>query len=149
MRLGFVALCLVASQLLPGNQGIVKAGVEEPTIGYALHFFSDVDGIDVYSQYGNFGMIFMRNATLNIEWGHDIVVFPAIDAAPGTQEAVGTNDTAPSATDERMELTIALTDGNFAVVDTVLFTLFRDGVDAGDTLAAAVQLVDLLFEYSD
>ncbi len=57
------------------------------------------------------------------------------------------NDTAPFATDERMELTINLTDGDFAAGDSVVFAIVRDGTDAGDTLGAAVQLVDLFFEY--
>jgi hypothetical protein len=68
--------------------------VENPTIGYTFHFFSDVDGVDVISQYSDFGMIFMRNATLNIRWGHDIVIIPGIEAAPGTQEAVDAITTA-------------------------------------------------------
>ena len=67
----------------------------------------------------------------------------------GTQESVNQNDTAPSATDERMTATLTLTDGNFAAGDTVEFELFRDGTDAGDTLAAAVQIHGAFFEYAD
>ena len=69
----------------------------------------------------------------------------------GQQENLdsGNNDTAPSAANERMELSISLTDGNFASDDTVEFELSRDGTDAGDTLAAAVMLVGLYFEYDD
>ena len=61
----------------------------------------------------------------------------------------GNNDTAPSATDERMEFSIALTDGNFAAGDTVQFIFSREGLDAGDTLAAAIRVFDLYFEYND
>ena len=64
-------------------------------------------------------------------------------------EDVNLNDTAPSAAHERMELTIALTDGNFAVADTVEFYLTRDGTDAGDTLAGSAILFDAYFEFSD
>lgn len=67
----------------------------------------------------------------------------------GTQETVNSNDTAPSAAHERMELTVALTDGNFAAGDTVEFFAVRDGTDAGDTMAAAMLLFDLFFEYND
>lgn len=67
----------------------------------------------------------------------------------GTQETVNSNDTAPSAAHERMELSIALTDGNFAAGDTVEFLFVRDGTDAGDTIAAAVIIFGLFFEYSD
>lgn len=67
----------------------------------------------------------------------------------GSQQSVNSNDTAPSAVNERMEISIALTDGNFSADDTVEFSLFRDGTDAGDTIAGAVTLIDLLFEYAD
>lgn len=67
----------------------------------------------------------------------------------GTQETVNSADTAPSAAHERMELSISLTDANFAVDDTVQFTLFRDGTDGGDTMAAASILFELFFEYAD
>lgn len=67
----------------------------------------------------------------------------------GTQESVNAADTAPSATDERMERSISLTDGNFSPGDIVQFEFFRDGTDGGDTIAAAVQVHALLFEYND
>lgn len=67
----------------------------------------------------------------------------------GTQETVNQNDTAPSAVNERMEATLALTDGNFAAGDTCQFELFRDGTDGGDTMAAAAIVHDVLFEYAD
>ena len=65
----------------------------------------------------------------------------------GTQESVNANDTAPSAANERMKITIALTDGNFAAGDFVEFFFARDKSDAGDTIAAKVLLFDLEFEY--
>ena len=64
------------------------------------------------------------------------------------QESVNSNDTAPSATDERMELSIDLTSGNFAAGDTCQFEFARDGTDAGDTMAAACQIHGLFFEYT-
>lgn len=67
----------------------------------------------------------------------------------GSQEDVNGNDTAPSATNERMEFTIALTDGNFAVGDTVEFFFTRDGTDGGDTMAAACLVFGLFFEFND
>lgn len=65
------------------------------------------------------------------------------------QESVNSNDTAPSATDERMEISIALTDGSFAAGDTVEFILSRDGTDGGDTIAASVLVFGVFFEYAD
>ena len=107
-----------------------------------------------YSSAANLIVVWTTTATSgDVEWDFDYRAVGGNDSESldqvGTQESVNANDTAPSATDERMEISIALTDGNFAADDTVLFTLFRDGTDGGDTLAAAVQLVDLLFEYSD
>ena len=67
----------------------------------------------------------------------------------GTQETVNLNDTAPSAAHERMEVALALTSANLAADDEVEFTLFRDGTDAGDTLAAAAIVFAVLFEYAD
>lgn len=67
----------------------------------------------------------------------------------GTQESVNSNDTAPSAVNERMEISIALTDGNFSAGDTVEYFFPRDGTDAGDTMAADCMVFDLFFEYND
>ena len=67
----------------------------------------------------------------------------------GTQESVNQNDTAPSAVNERMENILTLTSANLAADDTVQFEFFRDGTDAGDTMAAAQILHDLLFQYDD
>jgi hypothetical protein len=67
----------------------------------------------------------------------------------GTQESVNQNDTAPSAANERMTASLTLTSSNFAAGDTVQFTLFRDGTDAGDTIAAAITVHEVLFEYAD
>ena len=67
----------------------------------------------------------------------------------GNQEDVNANDTAPSAIHERMELIIALTDGNFAAMDTVEYFFSRDGTDVGDTMAVACLVFGLFFEYND
>lgn len=67
----------------------------------------------------------------------------------GNDEDVNSEDTAPSAINERLELTIALTDGNFAAEDTVEFFFSRDGTDGGDTMAAAALVFGLFFEYND
>lgn len=61
----------------------------------------------------------------------------------------GNNDTAPSATDERMEFVIALTDNKYVAGDTTLWIFSREGADGGDTLSAAVRVRGLYFEYAD
>lgn len=63
------------------------------------------------------------------------------------QETVNGTDTAPSATDERMEFSIALTAGNFAAGDTVEWIYSRD--DSADTLAGIVLVKNVFFQYSD
>ncbi len=89
----------------------------------------------------------------DVEWDVDYRAVGGDDAESldqsGTQETVNQNDTAPSAAHERMEASLALTAGNFAVDDEVEFELFRDGADAGDTMAAAAIVFGVFFEYSD
>lgn len=73
----------------------------------------------------------------------------SLDQATAQEQVTG-NDIAPSAAHERMELSISLTDGNFAAGDTVPWELFRDGVtEGGGGISAAVILVGLFFEYND
>lgn len=59
-------------------------------------------------------------------------------------ETVSVSDTAPTATDRRMEITFTPTNSNFATAGTVQWILTR--VDASDTLAAAVTVHALRFE---
>lgn len=66
----------------------------------------------------------------------------------GQQEQLTVTDTVGSATLERMEATISLTDGNFAAGDTVQFELMRDGAQAADTLADVAILWDAFFRYT-
>jgi len=89
----------------------------------------------------------------DVEWDFDYRAVGGDDTESldqsGTQESVNSNDTAPSAAHERLTPSLSVTDGNFAAGDTVLFELFRDGTDAGDTLADEALLFDLLFQYDD
>jgi len=91
--------------------------------------------------------------TGDVEWDFDMRAIggddtESLDQATA-QESVNTNDTAPSAIHERMLPSLALTAGNLAAGDLVQFGLFRDGTDAGDTMAAAAILHELIFEYAD
>lgn len=92
-------------------------------------------------------------ATGDVEWDFDYRAVGGNDTESldqsGTQETVNANDTNPSAINERMEISISLTDGNFATGDTVQFELFRDGTDSGDTISEAIILHGLFFEYND
>lgn len=91
--------------------------------------------------------------TGDVEWDFDYRAVGGNDTESfdqaTAQESVNANDTAPSAVNERMEISIALTDGNFAAGDTVQYEFFRDGSDVGDDMAAAALLFQLEFEYAD
>lgn len=114
-------------------------------------------GFTVPKNYvGSANLIIVWTATAtsgDVEWDFDYRAVGGNDSESldqaGTQESVNSNDTAPSAVNERMEISIALTDGNFAADDEVTFELFRDGTDAGDTMAAAAIVFQVLFEYAD
>ncbi|KKM96613.1 hypothetical protein LCGC14_1176290 [marine sediment metagenome] len=107
-----------------------------------------------YVSGANLVLVWTSTATAgDVEWDYDYRAVGGNDAESldqaAAQESVNAADTAPSATDERMEITIALTDGNFAPGDTVEFFLARDGTDGGDTLAASVLIFEAFFEYAD
>lgn len=89
----------------------------------------------------------------DVEWDFDYRAVggdntESLDQAT-VQEAVNLNDTAPGAAHRRLEVGLTLTAGNFAIDDEVEFQLFRDGTDAGDTMAAAAIVFNVLFEYTD
>ena len=92
--------------------------------------------------------------TGNVRWEFDYRAIGGNDVESynqGTnQESVGVTDAAPSAAWERMEASMALTAGNLAADDDVMFEIFRDGADTvNDTIAAATLIFQLLFEYTD
>lgn len=72
----------------------------------------------------------------------------SLDEAAATESVTGSDDV-PSAANERLEVSIALTSGNFAVDDTVEFFICNDGTDANDDAACARLLHQLFFEYAD
>ena len=89
---------------------------------------------------GNYASVFDYRAV----GGNDV---ESLDQA-GVQQSVSSLDAAPTAINNRMQTSIPLTDGNFAPDDTVPYTFFRDGT-AADTIADAIQLVGLFFEFAD
>jgi putative transposon-encoded protein len=88
----------------------------------------------------------------DVEWDFDYRAVGGDDSESldqaGTQESVNLNDTAPTAAHRRLETLITLS-ANFAVDDEVEFTLFRDGTDGGDGMAAAAIVFAVMFEYAD
>jgi hypothetical protein len=60
---------------------------EDPVASYTFNLYSDVQGVNVNSQYANTNVKLAPGANLSLQWVHDVVHFPAIEAAPGTDEA--------------------------------------------------------------
>jgi hypothetical protein len=65
------------------------------------------------------------------------------------QESVTATKTADATARERDTVTINLTGTNFAVDDTVLFFLGRDGADANDTMAGRAYVFGAFLQYAD
>ena len=67
------------------------------------------------------------------------------------QEQIDISDVAPGAVNRKLEVSGALTAGNFAADDEVEFYFYRDGTTGAptDTMAAAAIVHGLYFEYTD
>lgn len=75
----------------------------------------------------------------------------SLDQATVQETPSGLTDVAPTAANNRLIAAggISPTSANFTVGSRVEFKLSRDGTSGSDTMAAAAQLVDLIFQYSD
>jgi hypothetical protein len=60
---------------------------QDPAASYTFNLYSDVQGVNVHSQYANTNFKLTPEVNLSLQWVHDVVNFPAIEAAPGTDEA--------------------------------------------------------------
>lgn len=105
---------------------------------------------------GNAAFIPIWTATVtsgNVVWDLDYRTVGGDDTTSldqsGTEQSITVTDAAPSAALRRLTPTLSPTSANFAAGETVEFELFRDGVDANDTMAASAILVDFLFQYTD
>ncbi len=89
--------------------------------------------------------------TNDVEWDIDyraVDVGESVDQS-GNQESLNVNDTAPGTAELLQEASVSATDANFATEDLVQIGLFRDGTDAGDTLADEARVFKVFFEYAD
>ncbi len=87
----------------------------------------------------------------DVEWDVDyraVADGEGLDQATA-QETVNQNATAPGTAHDKEETDLTLTAGNLAAGDDVQLELFRDGTDAGDTMAAAAVVHDVRFVYND
>jgi len=72
---------------------VSRAGLKDPSMSYTFSHYTDVHGVTVNGQYVT-TTARLRDVALSLQWVNDHVVFPAIDAPPGSQEAVDAITTA-------------------------------------------------------
>lgn len=82
-------LCVV---LAPRGEAFPDA--DEQTVDYLIQFFTDSQKITVRSSIGTYALALPSNTAFNVHWNNEKVVVPAIEAPPGTQEAVDAITTA-------------------------------------------------------
>jgi len=128
--------------------------------------FKNNDGVAKDVIFGKFGIpknyvdtanlivVWSTNlTTLDVVWDFDYRAVGGNDIESldqsGFQESVTGTDDSPSAAWERLELSIALTDTNFAADDTVQYQFGLDGLDAAHTFTGNAVLFGLYFEYND
>lgn len=122
-----------------------------PTVRLGLH-----GGFTIPKDYvGSAVLVIVWTATLtsgDVVWDFEYRAVGGNDTTSldqaGTQESVTVTDTAPGAANRRLEATINLTSGNFAVDNEVEFFFARDGADAADTMAGSAMLFSLIFQYA-
>lgn len=71
----------------------LAGGFDDPTAAYTFNHYSDVQGVTVHGHYVT-TTARLHSVAMSLQWVHDRVVFPAIDAPPGSQEAVDAITTA-------------------------------------------------------
>tara|TARA_R100001244_G_scaffold40818_3_gene36723 strand:- start:1265 stop:1762 length:498 start_codon:yes stop_codon:yes gene_type:complete len=87
----------------------------------------------------------------DVEWDIDyraVAAGESVDQATA-QEALNQNDTAGGSAHLLQVAELSATAGNFSPGDLVQYIIYRDGVDAGDTIAASVRLLKLNFEWTN
>ena len=109
-----------------------------------------------YNSSGTTSLIVVWTATAtsgNVVWDFDYRAVGGNDSESldqsGNQESVSVTDAAPGASLRRLEASATLTASNIAADDTLQFTVFRDGTDGSDTMAADALLVSLILQYTD
>ena len=72
----------------------VRAADGDDTAGCLVHYFADVNGVDVMTTYVDYGFSPRAGVDASLEWSHDMVTIPAIEAPRGSAEAVDAITTA-------------------------------------------------------
>lgn len=64
------------------------ASIDGHEVSYVFQFFSDSDDVNVVSSTGDYGMSLSGDSRVDVQWKHETVIVPGVDAVPGTSEAV-------------------------------------------------------------
>jgi hypothetical protein len=72
----------------------VRAEEEDPAAGTLLRLFSDSDKVAVRSMMGDYALSLPRDLSMKIQWNHERVMIPGVDATAGSAEAVDAITTA-------------------------------------------------------
>lgn len=87
-------LCLaVLAASAAATPAVSRAGIDDPAVSYTYSHYSDVHGVTVHGQYVT-TTARLKDVGLSVQYVHDHVVYPAISAPPGSQEAVDAITTA-------------------------------------------------------
>ena len=78
---------LTGALLLLAWPYLARGGIGEQRVSYTFHHFTDVDGVTVFTHYASSGTTLENGLGLSVLLTHDIVVFPAIEAIPGSDDA--------------------------------------------------------------
>lgn len=85
------ATAMVALLVVPAEAGL---DLEEQEGAYLFRYFADSDHVHVWSHFGQYGLELEGGPMLDVQWNHERLVVPAIDAPIGSEEAVDAITTA-------------------------------------------------------
>lgn len=88
-----LAWALVLGALLPAGRAQAVM-FDDPMVQTVLQYFTDSDHVAVRSAIGEYSMSLRGHSSVNVHWNNERVVIPAVDAQPGTPEAVDAITTA-------------------------------------------------------
>lgn len=88
-----LAWALALGALLPAGRAQAVM-LDQQTVQTLIQYFTDSDDVAVRSAIGEYSIALNGKSSFNVHWNNERVVIPAIDAEPGTPEAVDAITTA-------------------------------------------------------
>lgn len=89
-----VPILVAAGLCLAPAPGAAFVRVEDQTVGSLLRLFTDSDHVSVRSFVGDYALSLPRDLSMRVQWNHERVSIPGIEAPAGTSEAVDAITTA-------------------------------------------------------